>query len=126
MSKPNYAVDINVESRFLPEQSEPNEGRYVFSYTVSLRNRGAQAAQLLARHWIITDGDGRIEEVRGDGVVGEQPNMYPGGGYEYSSGAVLKTGVGTMRGSYLMEAEDGTRFEAPIPAFVLSIPRTLH
>jgi ApaG protein len=126
MVKSSYAIDIRVQSRFLPDQSEPEAGRYVFAYTVSLRNAGATTAQLLARHWIITDGNGKIEEVRGDGVVGEQPSMRPGDGYEYSSGAVLATSVGTMRGSYLMEADDGTRFEAQIPEFVLSIPRTLH
>lgn len=126
MSQSDYAIDINVESRFLPDQSEPAEDRYVFTYTVSLKNRGALAAQLLTRHWVITDAEGRTEEVHGDGVIGEQPHMFPGGAYQYSSGAVLKTAVGTMHGSYLMEAADGTRFEAPIPSFVLSVPRTLH
>lgn len=126
MSASDYAIDIRVVCRFLAEQSAPGDNRYVFAYTVNLRNRGRMATRLLARHWIITDADGTVEEVRGDGVAGVQPRMRPGDAYEYDSGAVLKTCVGTMRGSYLMEAEDGTRFETPIPAFVLSIPRTLH
>jgi ApaG protein len=127
MSESNpYAIDIRVETRFVPDQSTPTDNRYVFPYTVTLRNAGSMPAQLLARHWVIVDANGKTEEVRGDGVVGEQPWMRPGDDYQYSSGAVLETAVGTMHGSYQMMADDGTRFDAPIPPFTLSIPRTLH
>ena len=121
-----HAIDIQVRTRYLDEQSAPEENRYVFAYTIQLRNRGPQPAQLISRHWIITDANGRVEEVRGEGVVGEQPRLRPGEGFEYTSGAVLETTVGTMRGAYQWVADDGTHFEAPIPQFTLSIPRTLH
>jgi len=124
--KSPYTIDVQVVSRFVPDQSRPGDNRYVFAYTVTLRNAGELPAQLLARHWVITDANGKVEEVRGDGVVGEQPWIRPGDDYEYTSGAVLETPVGTMGGSYQMLADDGTRFEAPIPRFTLSIPRTLH
>ncbi|HET6804274.1 MAG TPA: Co2+/Mg2+ efflux protein ApaG [Frateuria sp.] len=124
--KPSYTIDVQVETRFVPDQSKPHDNRYVFAYTVTLHNAGDVPARLLTRHWVITDANGKVEEVRGDGVVGEQPWMRPGDRYQYSSGAVLDTAVGTMRGSYQMLADDGTRFEAPIPPFTLSIPRTLH
>jgi len=126
MSKPVYAFDIEITTRFLDEQSRPGEDRYVFAYTINIRNTGDVPARLLDRHWIITDANGRVEEVRGDGVVGEQPLLQPGEQFEYTSGAVLETSVGTMQGSYGMLADDGTRFEAPIPAFTLAVPRTLH
>ena len=126
MTKQHNNIDISVESQYVADQSQPANQRFVFAYTVTVRNNGDTPAQLLGRHWIITDGNGRIEEVRGDGVVGEQPWVSPGDGFEYSSGAVLETGVGTMHGSYLMQTAEGTRFEAAIPLFVLSIPRTLH
>ena len=126
MSKPVHAFDIEITTRFLDEQSRPGEDRYVFAYTISIRNTGDIPARLLDRHWIITDANGRVEEVRGDGVVGEQPLLHPGEHFEYTSGAVLETSVGTMQGSYGMLADDGTRFEAPIPAFTLAVPRTLH
>ncbi|HEX7770391.1 MAG TPA: Co2+/Mg2+ efflux protein ApaG [Dokdonella sp.] len=121
-----YAIDVEVSPRFLSDQSEPEAGRYVFAYTIRIRNRGSIAVRLVARHWHITDGNGRVEEVHGEGVVGEQPWMRPGDDFEYTSGAVLETPVGTMGGSYQMLADDGTEFEAPIPTFTLSIPRTLH
>jgi ApaG protein len=124
--KAPYTIDVRVVSRFVPDQSKPGDNRYVFAYTVTLRNAGSVPAQLLSRHWVITDANGKVEEVRGDGVVGEQPWMRPGDDYEYTSGAVLETPVGTMGGSYQMLADDGTRFEAAIPRFTLSIPRTLH
>ena len=124
--KPSYAIDIEVETRFVSDQSKPDDERFVFAYTVHLRNRGSVPAQLLSRHWVITDANGKTEEVFGEGVVGEQPWMRPGDDFEYSSGAVLETDVGTMRGSYHMLADDGTRFKAPIPPFTLSVPRTLH
>jgi ApaG protein len=126
MTKSVYAFEIEITTRFLDEQSRPGEDRYVFGYTISIRNTGEVAARLLDRHWIITDANGRVEEVRGDGVVGEQPWLRPGERFEYTSGAVLETSVGTMQGSYGMLADDGTRFEAPIPAFTLAVPRTLH
>ena len=126
MSKTDYAFGISVATCFLDEQSVPEEQRYVFAYTIHIRNRGRLPARLIDRHWIITDANGKTEEVRGEGVVGEQPWLRPGDAYEYTSGAVLETEQGTMRGSYGMLADDGTRFAAPIPAFTLSVPRTLH
>jgi ApaG protein len=121
-----YTIDVQVRTRFVPDQSRPDDNRYVFAYTITLHNAGSVPAQLLTRHWVITDANGKVEEVRGDGVVGEQPWMRPGDNFEYTSGAVLETPVGTMGGSYLMLADDGTRFEAPIPPFTLTVPRTLH
>lgn len=126
MSDSTYAFEIEITTRFLDEQSRPGEDRYVFAYTIGIRNTGNMPARLLDRHWIITDANGKVEEVRGDGVVGEQPLLRPGERFEYTSGAVLPTSVGTMQGSYGMVADDGTRFEAPIPAFTLAVPRTLH
>jgi ApaG protein len=121
-----YDIAISVATRFVDEQSRPSDNRYVFAYTITIQNTGEIGAQLLSRHWIITDGNGKVEEVRGDGVVGEQPQLRPGEEYQYTSGAVLETSVGVMRGSYRLVAEDGTMFDAPIPQFTLSIPRTLH
>ena len=126
MSNNDYQFDIAVNAHFLDDQSVPEEGRFVFAYTIQIRNQGKQPARLLGRHWLITDGNGKVQEVVGEGVVGEQPWLRPGEGFEYTSGAVLETDIGTMRGSYDMLADDGTRFAAPIPAFTLSIPRTLH
>lgn len=126
MSSNDYQFDIDVDARFLDDQSAPEEDRYVFAYTIHIRNQGKVPARLLGRHWLITDGNGKVREVVGEGVVGEQPWLRPGEGFEYTSGAVLETGIGTMRGSYDVLADDGTRFAAPIPAFTLSIPRTLH
>lgn len=126
MGSPSHQIRIDVLTRFLSEQSTPEEGRYVFSYTIRIRNDGAVPARLLARHWIITDDNGKVQEVRGEGVVGEQPWLRPGDEFEYTSGAVLETALGTMRGSYQMLADDGTSFDAPIAAFTLSVPRILH
>lgn len=126
MSNTDYQFDIEVATRFLDDQSVPEEGRYVFAYTVQIRNDGKVPARLLGRRWLITDGNGKEQEVVGEGVVGEQPWLRPGEGFEYTSGAVLETDIGTMRGSYDVLADDGTRFAAPIPPFTLSIPRTLH
>jgi ApaG protein len=123
---PPYEIAIRVATRFLDDQSTPGDNRFVFSYTITIENSGQHPARLLTRHWIITDSNGKVQEVRGDGVVGEQPWMRPGERYEYTSGAVLETAVGTMRGSYQMLADDGTRFDAAIPQFTLSVPRTLH
>ena len=121
-----YNIEVSVESTYVAEHSEPEESRFVFAYTITLVNRGSVSAQLLSRHWVITDADSQVEEVRGDGVVGEQPVLKPGEGFRYTSGAVIETPVGTMQGSYQMVAADGQQFDAAIPEFVLSAPRTLH
>ena len=125
-AKKPYAIRVTVSSRFLADESAPSEERYVFAYTIRIANEGSVGARLLTRHWVIADDNGEVNEVRGDGVIGEQPWMSPGDKFEYTSGAVLKTGLGTMHGSYQMIADDGTHFDASIPAFVLSTPRTLH
>lgn len=122
----DYALEISVATRFLDDESDPGEDRYVFAYTIRIRNLGKLPAQLINRHWVITDANGKVEEVRGEGVVGEQPRLEPGEQFTYTSGAVLETAVGTMQGSYDMSGDDGTRFDAPIPPFTLSVPRTLH
>ena len=124
--KSPYLITVAVQTRFLAEQSSPEAGRYVFSYTIRIANDGSVAARLISRHWIITDANGKVEEVRGDGVVGEQPWLRPGEDFHYTSGAVLETAVGTMRGSYHMLADDGCHFDAGIPQFTLSVPRTVH
>lgn len=121
-----YRIDVLVETEFLPEQSSAEYQRWVFAYHIRILNRGAMTARLLTRHWIITDGEERVREVHGEGVVGEQPSIAPGQEFQYSSGAVLQTEVGSMRGNYQMLAEDGTCFDAPIPAFTLAVPRALH
>jgi ApaG protein len=126
MAEAKYAIDVQVKTQYLSDQSDPEEGRHVFSYTISITNTGSVAAQLVSRHWIITDGEGVVQEVRGLGVVGNQPLLKPGERFEYTSGCALATAVGTMKGSYQMTAEDGTQFDAPIAEFLLSMPRTLH
>jgi ApaG protein len=126
MTPPLHAIEVRVQTRFLPEQSKPDDGRFVFAYTIRIHNAGKMAARLVSRHWVITDGNGKVEEVRGDGVVGEQPWLRPGDHFEYTSGAILETAAGSMQGSYRMVADDGTEFDAPIAAFSLAIPRTLH
>lgn len=113
-------ISVSVKPAYLAEQSDPENAKYVFSYTVTLSNTGSAAANLLTRHWIITNGDGDKEEVRGEGVVGEFPHLKPGQSFQYTSGSVLKTPVGTMSGSYQMRAEDGTEFDAEIPMFTLN------
>ena len=126
MSKSAYSIHVDVQTRFIDEQSAPADNRYVFAYTIRIANTGQVPAKLLTRHWVITDANGKVQEVRGDGVVGEQPHLLPGEDFHYTSGAVLETAVGTMRGSYQMLADDGHRFDAPIAQFTLSIPRTVH
>ena len=121
-----YRIEIQPVPQFIPEQSDPDDSRYVFAYTITIRNCGELPAQLIARHWIITDANNEVQEVRGLGVVGNQPLLKPGESFEYSSGCALATPVGTMKGSYQMVGEDGTRFEAEIPEFVLAVPRVLH
>ena len=125
MSNP-YEIDIEVEKSYMADHSEPDKDRYVFAYTITLVNRGSISAKLLTRRWIITDADNRIEEVEGEGVVGEQPTLKPGEGFRYTSGTVVETPVATMHGSYKMLAEDGNTFDTDIPQFVLSAPRVLH
>jgi len=122
----DYSLEIQIATQFLDEESAPDDDRYVFAYTIRIRNLGRLPAQLVARHWLITDANGRTEEVRGDGVIGEQPRLEPGEQFTYTSGATLPTAVGTMEGSYDMLGDDGTRFDAPIPPFTLAAPRTLH
>jgi ApaG protein len=126
VSDPRYKVDVSVVTRFLPEQSQPDENRFAFAYTVTIQNNGELPAQLLTRHWVITDGDGHVQEVRGDGVVGQQPRIDPGASHTYTSGTVMATRVGSMQGSYQMVADDGKRFDAIIAPFRLAVPGSLH
>lgn len=121
-----HHITIDVRTVYLEDQSDPLVERYVFAYTITIRNTGTVAAQLVSRHWIITDAEERVQEVRGLGVVGEQPLLKPGQAFEYTSGTALNTPVGTMQGTYQMVAEDGTHFDAEISPFVLAMPRTLH
>lgn len=121
-----YQIRITVESNYLDTESDPEDDRYVFSYTVTIENIGNLAAQLLNRHWIIVDGNGESQEVKGEGVVGEQPLIEPGTGYQYTSGTMLETPVGIMQGSYQMLGKDGLLFDAEIKPFTLAIPRVLH
>lgn len=125
-SSEKHRIKVSVQTAYLPGQSVPEQNRYVFAYTVTITNAGSVPAKLLTRHWVITDANSQTREVRGEGVVGEQPHLAPGTSFEYTSGTVLETPVGTMAGSYQMVADDGTRFDADIPSFTLSIPRTLH
>lgn len=121
-----YQISINVDTAYLAEQSDPSADRYVFTYTITITNSGTVAAQLISRHWIIADAEDVTQEVKGLGVVGEQPLLRPGEHFEYTSGTALATPVGTMRGTYQMVAEDGNKFDAEIPQFTLSMPRVLH
>jgi ApaG protein len=119
-------IEVNVKTRYIEEQSSPEDERYVFSYNVTLHNAGEIAAKLMTRHWIITDANGNVQEVHGEGVVGEKPYLRPGESYEYTSGTVLETPVGSMQGSYQMVTDNGLAFDAEIPAFTLALPHTLH
>ena len=119
-------IKVTVQSNYNEPQSDPENGQYFFSYTVTIVNNGNLNAKLQSRHWIISDSNGRVQEVRGDGVVGEQPELAPGEGFRYTSGTILETPVGDMNGSYQMIADDGVEFDAEIPTFVLSMPNTLH
>jgi ApaG protein len=121
-----YRIRVEAVPQFLAEESDPAADRYVFAYTITVENTGEVPAQLISRHWIITDAEARVQEVRGQGVVGEQPVLRPGERFQYTSGCALTTPVGSMRGSYRMRAADGTEFDAPIPEFALAGPRTLH
>ena len=126
MNKNKCEISIDVATDYVVEQSEPEISRYVFAYTITIANKGDIPAKLLSRHWVITDANGKVQEVSGDGVVGEQPHLNPGETFRYSSGAVLETPVGAMQGSYRMEAENGQNFDAPIPPFTLAVPGVLH
>ncbi|MEJ2141097.1 MAG: Co2+/Mg2+ efflux protein ApaG [Gammaproteobacteria bacterium] len=122
----NYNTQVEVQTTYIPEQSDPDQNRFVFAYTITISNEGQVPAKLLARHWIITNADGKVEEVEGEGVVGEQPYLNPGEQFQYTSGTVLETPVGSMHGTYQMVADDGVEFEAEIPVFTLSVPHILH
>ena len=122
----SYKIEVDAVSSYVAEQSDPAARRFVFAYTITIRNTGSVAAKLRTRHWLITDADGNVQEVRGEGVVGDQPRLRPGEGYQYSSGAVLETPVGTMQGSYRMRTDEGELFEAPIAPFRLAVPGILH
>ena len=121
-----YEFSVSPKVTFLADQSDPDKKHFVFAYTITVTNTGSVAAQLVSRHWIITDAEHRVQEVKGQGVVGQQPVLKPGESFEYTSGTSIPTAVGTMRGSYRMVAEDGLAFDVPIAPFTLSIPRTLH
>lgn len=125
-SKGLHNIEVDVETTYIEEQSAPESNRYVFAYTVTIRNEGDEAAKLLTRHWIINDGNGNTQEVHGEGVVGEQPYLLPGESYKYTSGTIIETPVGSMEGSYQMLSDAGIPFDAQIPAFTLSLPHTLH
>jgi len=124
--KTKYEVTVSAESFFIPEQSSPEQSRYFFAYRIRIQNTGEVRAQLLSRHWLITDANEKVEQVRGEGVVGEFPNLHPGEYFEYTSAASIDTPVGLMEGSYKMRAADGIEFDAQIPQFTLSVPRVLH
>jgi ApaG protein len=119
-------IKISANAFYLPDQSDEDNDQYVFAYTIKITNLGATAVKLISRHWIITDSEGKVQEVRGVGVVGEQPELKPGESFKYTSGSSLETSVGTMRGTYQMQRADGSRFDATIPEFTLSVPRVLH
>ena len=121
-----YQLNVDVKTQYLAEQSDPTKGNYVFTYTITIQNTGTVASQLISRHWVITDANNQMQEVRGLGVVGHQPLLKPGEQFEYTSGTQMATPQGSMFGEYFCVAEDGHQFEAKIPEFVLSLPRTLH
>ena len=121
-----HRIRVDVSTNYVEDQSNPVEGRFVFAYTITIRNEGRKPARLVTRHWIITDANGKVQEVVGDGVVGEQPHLQPGQGFRYSSGAILETPVGAMQGKYHMVADDGEQFDAPIAPFRLAMPGVLH
>lgn len=124
--EPHYELSIHVETEYVPDQSYPEHNRYVFAYTITISNTGDIGAKLIKRHWVITDANNKVQEVHGEGVIGEQPHLRPGRSYRYTSAAVLETPLGCMQGTYDMLADDGVEFEAPVPLFRLSTPLTLH
>ncbi|MFK7997276.1 MAG: Co2+/Mg2+ efflux protein ApaG [Granulosicoccus sp.] len=119
-------IEVDIDTLYVESESDPERNRFVFAYTVTIRNVGDTAARLLTRHWVIRDGNGKVQEVQGEGVVGEQPHLKPGEGFQYTSGTMLETSMGTMGGSYMLVTDDGTEFKAPIADFLLSAPRILH
>ncbi len=119
-------IQVSVKTHYIPEQSDPTDQRFVYAYTITIRNQSEDPAQLISRHWLITNGDNSTQEVRGEGVVGEQPHLAPGEEYTYTSGVVLETEFGTMEGSYQMRTANGDMFDAPVPAFALVPPHALH
>ena len=121
-----YEITVKTRVEYIPDQSNVDLERFVFAYTITITNTGNVAAQLISRHWVITDATDQVQEVRGLGVIGEQPLLKPGESFEYTSGCVIATPVGTMHGSYQMTAEDGTKFDAPVAEFTLNMPRVLH
>ncbi len=123
---PDANIDVGVVTQYIEDQSSPEENRFVFSYTITIRNTGSLAAKLLTRHWIINDANGNVQEVHGEGVIGEQPYLLPNDSFEYTSGTVIETPVGSMEGSYQMITDDGFAFDANIPVFTLSLPNALH
>ena len=126
MSTPPHNITVSVETNYIPDQSDPDDERYVFAYTITIRNEGEVSAKLLSRHWVITDANGKVQEVEGEGVVGEQPHLQPGEGFRYTSGTVLETPVGSMQGEYFMITDEGEQFETPIAPFTLSMPNKLN
>jgi ApaG protein len=126
MEEKTFDIGIDVATNYIDDQSEPESDRYVFAYTITIANNGELPARLISRHWVITDANGKVQEVTGDGVVGEQPHLNPGEVFRYSSGAVLETPVGAMQGLYRMEADNGVNFYAPIAPFTLAVPGVLH
>jgi ApaG protein len=126
MEEKTFNIGIDVATNYIDDQSEPESDRYVFAYTITIANNGELPARLLSRHWVITDANGKVQEVTGDGVVGEQPHLNPGEVFRYSSGAILETPVGAMQGLYRMEADNGVNFDAPIAPFTLAVPGVLH
>jgi ApaG protein len=126
MEEKTFNIGIDVATNYIDDQSEPESDRYVFAYTITIANNGELPARLISRHWVITDANGKVQEVTGDGVVGEQPHLNPGEVFRYSSGAVLETPVGAMQGLYRMEADNGVNFDAPIAPFTLAVPGVLH
>lgn len=123
---PRHNIQVSVETEFLADQSDVDNQRWVFAYHITIRNEGTVSARLLTRHWVITDGEERVQEVHGEGVIGEQPHIAPGQAFSYTSGAILETEVGSMRGSYQMIGEDGSHFDAQVPMFTLAVPHALH
>lgn len=121
-----FPISVSVKTNFVKSQSKPHAGRFVYAYTITIKNIGDEAAQLLTRHWIITDSNNKIQEVKGDGVIGEQPRLNPGQEYQYTSGVILETESGTMEGSYQMKTDQGALFDAPIPTFALVQPHAIH
>ncbi len=126
MSEVTCDIRVQVVTNYIDDQSRPESGRYVFAYTITITNNGDVPVRLISRHWVITDANGKVQEVSGDGVVGEQPHLKPGEAFRYSSGAVLETPVGAMQGLYRMEADNGVKFDAPIAPFTLAVPGVLH